>query len=147
MSTATLVYNDGSAAMMAYDISKIFIWDNKYQTTNFENDSGGELIMPAGTLVGREASTGNLKLYDATAVDGVEFPVGMLADNYTIADATTEEVTICIGGEVAEEKVILQAPDTLDSIVALKTVRDRIAADNAGIVMRVSTENTKQDNS
>jgi Bacteriophage lambda head decoration protein D len=129
-----------------YDTSKIFIWNNRYETGTYTNPTGAEVSLLAGTLMGRVATTQKLKPCVSSASDGSQFPVGILADDYAVDYGESATVTICISGDVAEGKVILGGSDTLSTVVSSRSLRDRIAADTMGIKLVSSTEMTAEDN-
>lgn len=147
MSEVTTNVNTNNMLSNNYDYSKIFLFGNKYTTgTSATNVSGSDVTLNAGQVMGRIAATGVLVPMTSGAVDGSQFPVGILAETIIIPDTQSVELPICIVGEVAEEKIIFDGADTFDTIVDLKTYRDRIASDTAGIVIVPGTELTKHDN-
>jgi len=146
MSTQTIVNNTGNQAHVDFDVSKVFIFGNEYQSFDFENTTGSELVLATGTLVGRVTATNNLEILKSAAVDGSQFPVGILLSCPTLAIGETRKVSVCIKGNVAEEKVILEGADTLETMITGRSIRDRIAGDTAGIMLRVTDELTDFDN-
>lgn len=146
MSKATLILNTGQQAIIEYDLNKIFIWENRYVKANYTNSTYASVTMLAGTVMGRVSATGKIIPLVSTASDGSQFPVGILAENVTVEAGDTEELTICNYGDVVEDKIILSGSETLETVVSSRRLRDRIAADTAGIRIVTSTENTKSDN-
>lgn len=118
-----------------YDTSKIFIWNNRYESGTYTNPSttGAEVTLAKGTLMGRVSGTQKLLPLASGASDGSQFPVGILADDYTVDYLESANVFICVAGDVAEEKVILSGSDTLSTVISSRSIRDRIAADTVGI--------------
>ena len=93
--------------------------------------------------------TASLKLVPvaSAAVDGSQFPVGVLKTQVSdLADATDATVNVCISGDVVESKVILDGADTMDTIIDARPIKDRIAADTMGIKLVDSFELTGVDN-
>lgn len=131
-----------------YDTSKIFIGNNDFLTGTFINDTGAEADFAPGTLLARNATTGNLVTLKSGATTlGQNIPIGVLASSVTaLADAGTTTVTFCVGGEVAEEKIILDGADTLDTVVSDRRIRDRILADTGGIFLKEGENLTEFDN-
>lgn len=146
MSTAVTTTNTSNQLTVNYDTSKIFLWAPKYQPGVLTNLSGGDLTYPAGTLIGRISANQEFAVLTSGAVDGSQLPVGVLAHDVFIADTESADISIGVGGEVAEEKIIFDGADDFDTVVSGRSLRDRIAADTVGIKLVTSTENTRFDN-
>ncbi|MBL4809481.1 MAG: head decoration protein [Phycisphaerales bacterium] len=129
-----------------FDNSFIFLRDNKYEGGSTTNDTYDAITLPAGTLMGRVSATGELVPLVSTATDGSQIPVGVLTQSITIEAGDTVSINVCTGGEVAEEKIVLDAGDTLDTVIDGRQLRDKIAADTVGIVLVTGTEMTAFDN-
>jgi hypothetical protein len=128
------------------DNAKIFIWDNRYEQGEFTNPSTVDAVLAKGTLMGRVSATQKLVPLASGASNGSQFPVGILADDYTVDYLETANLTICIGGDVAEELVILSGSDTMDTVISGRSIRDRIAGDTLGIKLVSGTQMTAFDN-
>lgn len=146
MSSQTVVLNNGQQAHITTDVSKIFLWNNRYESALYNNSAYGSVTLSAGTLMGRVAATGWIKPLASGAADGSQFPVGILANDITVDGGALETVSICVAGDVAEEKIILQGSDTMETTISSRRLRDRIAADTVGIKLITSTEMTGYDN-
>lgn len=134
-------------ALTNYDVSKIFIWNNRFETDNYANNSNyTPATWLAGTLMGRVASSGYLVPLISGALDGSTIPVGILAHNITVAGGAVVQVTICIAGDVAAEKVIYAGGDNANTVINGRSLKDRIQGDTAGIILRSGTEMTDYDN-
>jgi hypothetical protein len=142
MSTATNVLATGSQSITNYDTSKIFIFDNEYETGTVEAGAYDDLL--PGTLLGRIAVSGVLVQLDSAATDGSQFPVGILVNTVEAGDSKTS--TYCIAGEVDEASVILSSGDTLSTVISTRQLRDRIKADTKGIKLVAATQLSKLDN-
>lgn len=131
-----------------YNYEQIFIFDNKYLSgQTFLNDTGAEADFDEGLVVGRIAADRKLVPLDPAAVDGSQYPVGILARGTgTLAIAGETTVTICNYGDVNENAVSFEGATTLDSIVDLRTLRDRIASDTMGIKLVLADELSEFDN-
>lgn len=128
-----------------YDVSKIFIWGNRFKTESYNNATYDPIDLLAGTVMGRVAATGKIVALDSAASNGSQFPVGVLNQNWTIADGETQDVSICDMGDVAEEKLIFtETGDDLDTIVDGRQLRDHLAV--LGIKVVPGTELTDFDN-
>jgi len=145
MSSQTIVTNTGVQATINTDLSRVFLWENRYASADFNNELYDPLVMKAGKLLGRVAATQTLALCDTDSTDGSQYPIGILAEDVTIADGETKSVAYCIYGDVAEDKIILNGNDTLSSVVGGQSLRDRIAM--MGVRIIPSTEMTAHDNS
>lgn len=141
-----VVLNTGQQAIINTDTSNIFLWNRRSEKGQVNNsDLYDPLVIPAGTVMGRIASSGYLTPFTSGASDGSQFPIGVLCSDYTIEEGDTQYVYICDDGDVAAEKLIFQDTDTLDTVVDDQRVRDRLKA--AGVKVIVSTEMTGYDNS
>ena len=146
LSTATPGTNTNNQLTVNYDYSKVFIGATQYATGDMTNGTGGDLTYPQGTLIGRISVSQELTPLVATAVDGSQFPVGILAEDIFIADTVTKEVPIGVAGRVVEGKVIFDGVEDFDTVVSGRSLRDRIGSDTVGIVLIVSTDNSEFDN-
>jgi len=146
MSTGTVVLNTNSQLNINRDISQVFLGNNRFENVVHTNVTGAEGVLVAGTVMGRIAATGLLLPLIAAAVDGSQYPSGILANDVTLAIGASATVSICVEGEVAEEKLIFNAAETLLTVVDGRNLRDRIAADTVGIKLITSTDLTGFDN-
>lgn len=146
MSAQTVRNNTGNQLTVDTDRSKIFLWRNRYDNADYTNASGGSVTLAAGTLLGRISATGKVIPLASAAADGSQFPVGILADDYIVANGATISLAFCVSGDVATEKVVLAGADTLDTVISSRRIRDRIAADTVGIKLVATSEMTDFDN-
>lgn len=147
MSSQSTPVNTNSQMTVNTDVSKIFLWNNRYDKAQYTNGSGAEVTLLAGTVLGRIHASGKVTPLTSAAADGSNLPVGILAHDVTVANGATVDLTYCVAGDVAEEKVLLQGADTLETVVTARRLRDRIAADTMGIKLVSATEMTSFDNS
>lgn len=146
MSIQTIVENTGNQAIINTDISKIFVWEPIDQSFDYTNGGGAAVTLLAGTLMGRISATGLLVPLVATVTDGSQFPLGVLMHDITVPAAGTASLTIAVSGHVAEDKLIIDAGDTLDSVIDGRRLRDRIGSDTVGILLVGGDELTGFDN-
>lgn len=148
MSSATITINTGQQITTQYDLEKIFLWGNRYENDNYVNNfSYSTITLLTGTVMGRVASTGVLIPSTASAVDGSQYPIGILArDVVNLAAGATQLCAICIAGDVAANLLIFTFGDTLDTVVNGRRYRDRLQADSSGIILRPRTLMTDFDN-
>ncbi len=146
MSEATEKLKTRNQLTTDFDVSKIFIFDNRFEQVDLKNTSGGEKTFKAGTLLGRVTATLELDTVKSGAADGSEIPFGVLAEDITLANDEVKEINVGISGDVAIEKIILDGADTLDTIIDGRPIRDRINADTMGIKLTPTDELTEFDN-
>ncbi len=145
----TVILNNGNALHVDYEISKVFIGENKYEAFTFRNNTGaGPSDFEPGLVLGREHTTGNVVPLDVSnAALGEAKPIGILAQKITqLADTSTEaNVAVCVDGLVSEDKVIMEA-GTLDTVFELRRIRDRLLSDTKGIKLDDADDLTGVDN-
>lgn len=146
MPSVSVPVNTGNVAIVQMDFSRIFIFDNRYAKADYTNSTGATVTLAAGTLMGRISATQKLLPHVSSAVDGSQFPVGVLAEDYVVANGATQELAFCNYGDVVESAVILGGADTLATVISSRSIRDRIASDTVGIRLVPSVENTIADN-
>lgn len=148
MSSNNQTVNTGQQATTNYDVSKIFVYDNRYQKAPYNNSAYGSVSLLAGTPMGRVTSTGFIKPVVSSAADGSQVPVGILSADVVVDGGATVQLPICVSGDVVEDKLNLAAGDTLDTTIASGGVsqryRDRLQA--IGINVIANTEMTGYDN-
>lgn len=128
------------------DLTKIFIYNNRYASATYTNSSYADVVLVAGTLMGRIGTSQQIVPLVSTAVDGSQIPVGILAEDATVSAGAQVTLTFCNAGDVAEEKVVLGGSDTLSTLVSGRSLRDRIAGDTVGIVLKSGLQMTDYDN-
>jgi hypothetical protein len=128
------------------DLSKIFIYNNRYEGIKLYNAGGAPVTFTAGTVLGRLSANGKVVPFTSAAADGSQSIVGILANDYTVAAGATNDAQMCISGDVAAEKIALQGGDTLDTAVGGRLVRDKIKGETLGVNLVSGTEMTGYDN-
>jgi len=145
--SVTEVLNTGNQAHFDYDVSKIFVFGNKYDGATLLNGSGGIKSFLPGTLLGRISASLKLVPLASGATDGSEKPVGILLTSVNDLGIAGEQVVdYCIFGEVVQEKVILDGADTLDTLIGGVTIGDLVQSSTMGIKLVESDELTGFDN-
>lgn len=141
-----------------YDQRNLFIWNNRYNsiTATYTNSTGSEVELLKGMLVGRIAATGLVKQAISTATDGSQMPIGILAENYTVANGDSVDVTFCIQGDVDYGLIVFggSPADTISTVVSIvdsatNTVKMGTIGDilnGKGILPIVTTQMTFEDN-
>lgn len=146
MSDITNILNGNNQQINNVDISKIFIGENQYEAAIYTNSSYVTVELLEGTLMGKIATTQEVIPLLSSATDGSQFPIGILAKNYTVLAGEAPVVTYCTAGYVVKEKVILNGSDLLTTVISSRSINDRIGSDTVGIVMFASDEQTQFDN-
>lgn len=148
MSTFSNPLNNGQQATFNLNFQKVFLYENRFETNNYVNNSGyNPITLLAGTVMGRVANSNVLIPFSSKSVNGGQFVVGILADDYTIQAGSTVQVSVCTYGDVNISALILaEQGDTLDTVVSNRTVRDKIKSESAGIRLITTTEMTDYDN-
>lgn len=145
MSDISQPLNTGQQATTNYDLSKIFLWNNRYDSESYVNNSNyNPVTILAGTVMGRVTLTGVLVPLDASQINGSQFPVGILAQDIVLAAGATKACTICIRGDVNGRKLIFWTGNTLNTPVANRILKDHLQ--DQGIIIKQSTEMTDYDN-
>lgn len=140
-------YKNANELITNYDVSKVFIGHNRFQDDNILNNSlYNPISLVPGTVMGRIVATGTVVPLQASASDGSQFPIGILASNVvSLAEGATIQVSICDMGDVAKEKIkFAYTGDGLETAVSGIRLKDRLAAQ--GIKIVTGFEMTDYDN-
>jgi hypothetical protein len=146
MSSNTIVLNNGQQAIINFDLAKMFVWNNRYEKADYTNSTYDPVTLAAGTVMGRIAATQEIVPLDPEAVDGSQFPVGILAQDITVDEGETVSLYICVAGDVVENGLTLPEGSTMNTVISSRSIRDRIASDTVGIKLVPSTDLTGYDN-
>lgn len=146
MSNQNLVNNTGYQMFMNTDVTKIFIRGNRYSTRKYNNSAYAAVTLLAGTILGVVTVTGWVKPCLSTASDGSQIPRGILANDIIVAGGDDADVSMCIGGDIAQENLIFQGADNLDTTISGVRYRDRLHTD-CGVILVPTTQMSDFDNS
>lgn len=146
-----------------YDTSQIFLGRQRTDTASYTNGTGDDVTLAAGTLIGRiltGESAGKIAVQDSDATDGSQDPIGILYENYEVADGATETLTYAVGGDVDAGLLTYASGDDEDTVIyavgtdaasppvgvtiPLGTIKDRLQM--RGFVLKATTELTAIDN-
>jgi hypothetical protein len=127
------------------NVAKIFVWNNRYETATYTNSDLYEVTLDKGTVMARIATTRKVVPLDPAGTDGSQYPVGILATSYTVADGESATVRFCNKGDVVESLLVFENSATLNTVVEDMIIRDRI--EQIGISLVPSDELTGADNS
>lgn len=134
------------------DLTQIFVWNNRYENVDFYyENTGDDITLPTGLVVGRVLATGKVIPWVSTASDGSQYPIGVLNSAVDVAYGETFDnpVSICVAGDVAEDKVsVADDGDTLDSECgnSQRTCRDMLSSVASAIRLVAGTQHTLYDN-
>lgn len=146
----TIPVNTNNQAFVNTDTTKIFVFNNRYTDVAYEgeNSTYDDVTIPAGTLMGKISASQLAVPLASGASDGSQYPVGILAEDITIAagDTVEKDISICVAGDVEESKIVLDGSDTLDTVISGRSIRDRIGADTVGIKLVAAVQMTSFDN-
>jgi len=147
MSTQETTLQNGNQLNVNTDSTKIFVWNNRYDSAESTTNSGyDDVTWPAGTLLGKVSATGLVKPLVSAAVDGSQYPIGILKEDAVIPAGDSLVLTFCVAGDVVESKVDLAGSDTMDTVISGRSIRDRIGADTVGIKLVGQDQLTGTDN-
>lgn len=135
----------GNQATYQYERAIVFLGKNTFESHSYKATAGTKTLV-AGQLMGRVSATGFLLELKSGAIDGSEIPFGILTGDATILANATPSLSICVSGDIATEKVVLNGSDTLATVVSSRRLDDRIAGDTLGIKLIAGTENSIADN-
>ena len=144
MSTVSQQSSTSNQSNTKYDFSKLFVRNNVYREITVAA-SGSDLTLTAGQLIGTIAATAKGAVMKSGSSDGSQFPSGIVAnESITITDGTEAVISICNGGEVAEELLSFDGSDGLNTNVSDRIYRDRLK--DLGIIARETDQLAAFDN-
>lgn len=126
---------------------KMFLGGNRYEDAQFVNDTYDAITLAVGTVMGRIAATGYVVKLDKSASDGSQYPVGILAQEITVDEGDTADLSLCVCGEVDANGLVFVSGTVISDVVESKTIEDRIASDTVGIHLVTSSDLSEYDNS
>lgn len=130
-----------------YNTSKIFVFDNRFETAEYTNPENDEVTLLKGTVMGRVSGTNKILPLESNASDGSQYPIGILADDYVVDYTETATLTFCKSGDVVQRKIVFaNGTDTVETVVSGRTLGDRIQGDSLGINLVGGIELTGEDN-
>lgn len=130
-----------------YDLSKVFLLNNRYQTGSYTNSGYTAILLPQGTVLGRIAATRAIVPLVSTASDGSQFPIGILSQDYIVQPGAVTSLMYGVCGDVAQEEIgFINGTDTFNTIVSGRTLFDRIQCDSVGLFIKASVDLTDYDN-
>ena len=146
MSTISQRNSTSNQLTTDYNLQKIFLLNNRYETdVLLENPGYSSQTILAGTVLGRIAASGNVIPCISGALDGSQYPIGILAqDVNALAQGATQTVAMCVDGDVNGAAIIWYGGDSLSTIANGRTNQDWLKL--YGILIRYADEMTAFDN-
>lgn len=154
MSDITNVEQTGNSLITNYDVSKIFLLNNRYVQREFTNGGGAPVTLTPGRVMGLIFATNKVAVQDTAATNGSQVPFGILKTGKTVAAGATVTLNVCIGGDIAAEKVSYASGQTAASTVSLTDSAANTVVIGTidsillgkGIILKAGTEMTRLDN-
>jgi hypothetical protein len=143
MSSNSTSYNNGQQMQVNTNLAKLFPYGKELKSYNYTNATGAQKTWLAGTVMGVVKATGKVLPCVSTAVDGSQYPIGVLARDYVVEDTETVAMAIAIRGDVRTDMVLLQGAETLSTVLGDRRLGE-ILEDR--LILRSVSNNTKFDN-
>src|SRR6185369_1967114 len=119
MSSISQRNNTSNQLTTDFNLQKVFLLNNRYeQDVLLENPGYASQIILAGTVLGRIAASQSVIPCISGALDGSQFPIGVLAQDVTIASGATQSIAMCIDGDVNAAALIFYGGDSLTTVIA-----------------------------
>ena len=142
---ATVEVNNSNFLQTNFEQSKLILGENRFADVEF-TASGADIELTRGMLIGKIAATQKGKILASASTDGSEIPFGIVCEDVTIADGTTQTVSVAISGDISQNLLVLDGSDTLATLVDGRSIGDRIMADTLGIKLVLADELSGYDN-
>ena len=149
MATVTRRNLGANLAAFDYAYNKLFRFNNSTIVGEYTNGTGDEVTLSLGTLMGRNNTSGKFEIFDSTVATSYNGSVGILAEEWVVADGETVTISLVNAGDVRRSGIVLEGnsgADTLDTVVDGNTIEDIIIIRSKGMRLVDVTENTKADN-
>ena len=142
----TTPLNNGQQSITHTNTEKIFVFKNRYDNFEYNNDTYVDVNLYCGQLMGEIAATRKIVPLDTGASDGSQNPIGVLASDHTVDAGTTKSVALCVAGDVVENLIIFQPDMNLNDVIDGRTLRQRIGSDTVGIKLVGNNDHSEYDN-
>lgn len=125
MSDKTTVSQTGNMLISNFDLTKLFIGNNKFSSATYTNNTGSEVTIVAGTLLGKVTkpstnAAGELLPFASDDTEGANVPVGIAAQTVTVANTESATINYAVAGEYDLDLLTLtKGTDTLATLVTL----------------------------
>jgi hypothetical protein len=105
--------------------------------------AAGALTFPKGMVLGRITASGKVTFYASGAVDGTQFPMGVLMNELITTGAGDTEIRIMLTGQVREDKLLVWTA----GVPVVPTTGERQLLHDYGIIGLPDDELLRFDNS
>ncbi len=146
MSSNSVGYNNGQQMQVNTNLAKLFPYIKEQKQYVYTNSGYVDAALLAGTVMGVIAVTGKVVPMTSAATDGSQFPIGILAQDYTIEAGLSSSLSIMVQGWVRQDMILLQGSDTLSTIVSDRRIFERIGSDSCGILIQSTVNATNYEN-
>lgn len=142
MSTVTQVESTNNKLVTNYDTSKFLLGFNTFIKAT-HTAGGTDSVLTEGLVMGRIQATSKVVPLDSAAVDGSQFPVGVLIEAKTVAANATSTLNLVKSGRLDAAKITLKAGTALTDDIEGRQLQDLL-----DLMFDLSTaiELTKVDN-
>lgn len=134
----------GGMRVTNYSNEKLLMFNNSFQEATYTNADAYDETLSIGTVMGRVGSTGKIVVFDKDSTDGSQFPIGVLAADYTVTAGDDATLTMVIGGEINGNMLVFPNGETVATVVSSRQVKDWLQL--ANINLSYPTELSALDN-
>lgn len=101
------------------NLAKLFPFEKEQRQYSYTNSTYDTETLEAGTLMGVAKATGKIKRMDSDSTDGSQFPIGVLAFDYSVEAGDTVSISVGIcGTRVRQDMLVLvNEDDDLDTVI------------------------------
>tara|TARA_R110001606_G_scaffold374612_3_gene532481 strand:+ start:1613 stop:2062 length:450 start_codon:yes stop_codon:yes gene_type:complete len=145
-SSNTVVSATSNQQIVNYNTEKLIIRSTRFIDAQYENLTAGDVELLCGMLVGRITATGKIVPLVSSAVDGSEIPLGVIITTETVAAGAVIDISVCVKGELDKSLVLIDAGDTLETVIDGRRLEDRILGDTLGVLLVDVEQLTDFDN-
>jgi len=112
------------------NVAKLFLGGVRYRTASYTNDTGSDITLAKGTILGRVNDDNKVYPTDNGNSDGSQLPRFILAEDYEVADGATSTMTFAVCGRVNKDLLVFnRAGNALTDIVKVYGVDSQSPAE------------------
>jgi len=140
--TVTTKINTESQSGVEVKFGQTFVRINDTAKETLVNNTADEITIVSGTLLGRVNSTMKVTFFDASAVDGSQYPVGAVAKDFTLGAGEEVGIVMVYDGAIPDDNLVTaQEDDTMSTIIDGISLKDRLKI-NCHLKVVGMTDNT-----
>ncbi len=144
MSSNSVSFNNGQQLQVNTNLAKLFPFEKEMLLYQYTNSGYVDKTLPAGTVMGVVANTGEVVPCVSTANNGSQWPVGILARDYTIVAGESNNVSIMVKGWVRKDMLIFQGSETIQTAFSNRRFFELLL--QAGIFPQTTVSCTNYEN-